>query len=90
MVKYLFLGFSLLLFSCGNSRDCNFDTLDNAVDCACEITNEKEAAAGDKEIIEKLKTQSQGLNDSFEKALKDSTFTEQEFISQLKSSCENY
>jgi hypothetical protein len=90
MLKYCSLFLFIVLISCGESRDCSFDSLDNAVNCACEIINEKEAAKGDKEIIEQLKEQTNGLNDSFEKALKDSTFTEKEFVEKLKSTCENF
>jgi hypothetical protein len=90
MIKYFSLFAVLLLIACGESRDCTFDSLDNAVDCACEISNEKEAASGDKEIIDLLKNQTKGLNASFEKALKDSTCTEKEFIEKLKSSCESF
>lgn len=90
MTKLYFIILSLLLFSCAEKRDCSFTTLDEAVDCACEISNEKEAANGDKELLEKLKNQTKELNDSFEKAIEDSVFTEKEFVAKLKSTCENY
>lgn len=90
MKKILLIPILILLSSCSEKRECSFDTIDNAVDCACQISNEKEAAKGDKETIDQLKSQTKMLNDSFEKAISDSVFTEKEFIEKLKATCENF
>jgi hypothetical protein len=82
--------FAAMLTSCGEKRTCSFDTLENAVNCACEISNEQMEAKEDDDIIDQLKLQTKELNDQFEQALKDSVFTEQEFIQKLKADCESY
>ena len=77
------------LSSCSEKRTCSFDTLENAVNCACEISTE-EMKAKDKDILEQLKLDTKSLNTQFEQALKDSVFTQQEFIQKLKADCESY
>ncbi len=90
-MKYYFLLLSIfILISCGEKRDCSFATIEDAVDCACELSIEKEAAKSDKEILDELKKQTKSLNEDFDKAISDSIFTEEEFIKQLRAACESF
>ena len=90
MKIYLFVFVSLFFASCSDKRECSFDSIDNAVDCACKISDEKSSAKEDKDIINDLKSQTKLLNDQFDQAIKDSVFTEKEFIQHLRANCESF
>ena len=81
---------SVLFLSCSEERECSFATLEDAVNCACAISDEKSTAKEDKDIISELKSQTKLLNDQFDQAIKDSVFSEKEFIQQLKVNCESF
>lgn len=91
MKKSLVFTLALYVFaSCSPKETCNFSTLEEAVDCSCQLLVEKENAKNDPESLEQIKAKSKKMDESFEEALDKGTFTEDEFIEKLMLDCPSY
>ncbi|MCB9195042.1 MAG: hypothetical protein H6598_02355 [Flavobacteriales bacterium] len=88
----LFLLFivSIYLIACSSEKKCDFSSLNSAVDCSCDLLDQKASAKGNSEKLEELKKITKSMDESFDEAIDKGTFTEEEFTAKLKSDCPSF